>query len=87
MFRPALPFVMALVALSLCTEVCARASVANGPTPELPCPTTEEASGGQAAPATPVTSPAVETPAAKPSNKASRQRWKVLLPGTLKSVS
>lgn len=89
MFRPVLMFVLALILASAGTDVSARASVPEPEQAETPCPDASAGDAGLATPAAPQAAPAAgETPVAKPSNnRAARQRWKALLPGSLRSVS
>lgn len=87
MFRPAL-LVFALVALSASASVAAKTSISSLQQNEMPCPANSaEASVGGGA-STPAASPAaVSSTPTKISNRSARQRWKALLPGTLKSTS
>lgn len=89
MSRPVLMFVLALVMAAAGVDAAARTSVQEAGQAETPCPDASAGDAGQATPAAPQASPAAsEAPAAKPSsNRAARQRWKALLPGSLRSVS
>ncbi|MBL0028808.1 MAG: hypothetical protein IPO95_06995 [Rhodanobacteraceae bacterium] len=89
MFRPALSFVFASLALLASATVVAKTSVSSLQQSELPCPSNRSDAVELGEPAAAAaTAPAVgNTVVTKPSNKAARQRWKALLPGTLKSAS
>ncbi|MBK7144555.1 MAG: hypothetical protein IPH76_04885 [Xanthomonadales bacterium] len=88
MSRPVLMFALALILASAGTDVSARTSVPEAEQTETPCPDASAGDAGLATPAAPQAAPAAgEVPAAKPSNRAARQRWKALLPGSLRSVS
>jgi hypothetical protein len=89
MFRPALSFLIALSALLVSATVTAKTSVSSLQQPELPCPTnrTDAADLGDAASIAPATTTSGSSAVTKSSNKAARQRWKALLPGTLKSTT
>ena len=88
MFRSAM-IVFAVVALSASASVTAKTSISSLQQNEMPCPVNNaepDASGVGAS--TPVIAPApVTTSPVKLSNRSARQRWKALLPGTLKSAS
>ncbi|MBK6434902.1 MAG: hypothetical protein IPF83_02875 [Rhodanobacteraceae bacterium] len=88
MFRPALSFVFALIALLVSATAVARTSVSGLQQSELPCPSNRSDAPDLGEPAATAAAPAVSgTAGSKPSNKATRQRWKALLPGTLTSAS
>ncbi|HRG15146.1 MAG TPA: hypothetical protein PLB00_04075 [Pseudomonadota bacterium] len=90
MFRPALSFLIALSALLVSATVTAKTSVSSLQQPELPCPANRNDAGdlGEAATIAPATTtPGSSAVTKSGASKASRQRWKALLPGTLKSTS
>ena len=87
MFRPALSFLIALSALLASTTLAAKTSVSSLQQPELPCPANRSDAIESGAPAS-ATAPAAATPViSRGASKAARQRWKALLPGTLKSAT
>ena len=88
MFRSAL-FVFALVALSASASAVAKTSISSLQQNEMPCPVnnTETAVSGVGAPTPGAAQSAVTATPGKVSNRSARQRWKALLPGTLKSAS
>lgn len=91
MFRPALSFLIALSALLVSATVTAKTSVSSLQQSELPCPANRDDARdlGETATIPPATTSSGGSSAATKSgaNKASRQRWKALLPGTLKSAN
>lgn len=88
MFRPALSFLIALSALLASTTLAAKTSVSSLQQPELPCPANRGDAIESGASAAGANAPASATPViSRGANKAARQRWKALLPGTLKSAT
>lgn len=89
MFRPAPSLLIALCALLASATVAAKTSVASLQPAELPCPSNRSEGLGTDAPASaPTTSSTTgETTLPRSGAKAARQRWKALLPGTLKSAT
>lgn len=89
MFRPALSFLIALCALLASATVAAKTSISSLQPAELPCPANRsEGLGSGSAATTPSTSSTGgETVITRSGSKAARQRWKALLPGTLKSAT
>lgn len=87
MFRLVLTLLIAFTVLLAATSVVAKTSASGLQPADLPCPGNRnesiEANGGAA------THPAPSNDAANPraAGKAARQRWKALLPGTLKSAT
>lgn len=89
MSRPALSFLIALSALLVSATVTAKTSVSSLQQPELPCPANRNDANdlGDAAAVAPAATTPSSSSVTKSSNKAARQRWKALLPGTLKSTT
>lgn len=89
MFRPALSFVF-LAALAASAAVSAKTSIPSLQANEMPCPANSNEAPTAGAPATSApTTPASNEATVSPrsESRAARQRWKALLPGTLKSTS
>ena len=88
MSRSAL-FVIALVALFASASVAAKTSISSLQQNEMPCPVNnaDTVIGGVGAPTPAAAESAVTTAPVKVSNRSARQRWKALLPGTMKSAS
>lgn len=87
MLRPARTFLFALLVLLAVNPAFAKTSATGLQPGDLPCPGNRgesvEAAGGA------VTAPSPGNESANPrvTGKALRQRWKALLPGTLKSAT
>jgi hypothetical protein len=89
MFRPALSIVF-VAALAASAAVGAKTSIPSLQQNEIPCPANnvETSSAGAPASAAPTAPAAAESTATTRSDsRAARQRWKALVPGTLKSTS
>jgi len=87
MIRSVLSFAFALLALGATWPIAAKSSSASVQQSGLPCPGDRSDALDAGAPAAASSAaPSIDGAAAnRPSNKAARQRWKVLLPGALKS--
>lgn len=89
MVRPALSFVF-FAALAASAAVSAKTSIPSLQANEMPCPANSVEAPATGAPAiSPTATPATNDAAAstRSESRAARQRWKALLPGTLKSTS
>lgn len=73
--------------LLLALGASAKTSVGTTAPTELPCPSNRTESPESAPGALPLPSPGMTDPAIKPGNRASRQRWKALLPGSIKAIT
>lgn len=88
MTRAAMICAVLFASLAFATEGAAKTSIASLNASELPCPGNVVEPGNSAAldPSL-LTVPAVAPAPAKVTTRNSRNRWKVLLPGSLKSPS